>query len=297
MNRLYMYEFLRMQEFLEQSFRSRITVNDVARVGGYSPWHCRRIFQQYLGESLSKRLLRLRLEEGKRELRKGTSVSKTATAVGFGSREGFTKAFTAAYGISPGQYAKGIPTQEPYRESYEYRISPHLWSLGTNPTKDGLWEFSYYNKDTNIPHKMRWNKEREHFEAPFVKASVEDPAWYCRIRLDGYGMHPGKNCNAVKSFHCPKSGMLEYFIALGRISELYDGSNPCSVELLHNETPIFPPNGPLVLTDRQPVFLRGTCRVSEGDRISIVLDAMGHMGRDGIMLYRQEMKYLDILTE
>ena len=281
-----------MQDFLKQSFRARITVDDVARAAGYSPWHCRRIFQQYLGESLSRRLLRMRLEEGKRELRRGTSVSRTASAVGFGSREGFTKAFTAAYGVSPGQYAKGAPSKERYRETYEYDMPPHLWAQGANPTGDGLWEFSYYDPQSGRDRLMHWNGE--HFEAPYCRPEIEDPAWYCRNRTYGYGLHPGREINAVKSFICPKSGLLEYFISLGRLSELHDGSNPCSIGLYHEARTLLPGTGSLVLSDRQPVFLRGTCRVSAGDRISIRLDAMGHIGRDGVMIYRQTMSYLEI---
>ena len=116
MNRLYLFDLLKMIAYLEQNFRTPINVEDVARSAGYSPWHCRRIFRQYTGESLSHRLLRYRLEAGKKELRAGNSVAKVAASVGFSTREGFSKAFSAAYGISPGRYARGEETKERYRE-------------------------------------------------------------------------------------------------------------------------------------------------------------------------------------
>ena len=49
----------------------------------------------------------------------------------------------------------------------------------------------------------------------------------------------------------------------------------------------------MVLSDCRPVVLCGALQVSRGDRISLFLDAMGHMGRDGVMLYRQRMAYLN----
>ena len=237
-NRLYLYDLLHMLDFMEQHFREPINVEDIARYAGYSPWHCRRIYQQYMDESLSRRLLRFRLEEGKRELLRGIPVKKTAFSVGFSSREGFSKAFTAAYGISPTQYARGENTKERYREVYEYRMTADRWKIGANPTTDGLWEFSYYDIKTKTLHPMRW--EGDLFEAPYSKADIEDPRFYCQNRFMGYGLHPGREVNAVKGFICPKSGLLEYFISLGRLSELYDGSNPCSIRLYHENKPIFP---------------------------------------------------------
>ena len=292
MNRLYWYDLVRMQRFLEQRFREPIDVEDAARAAGYSPWHCRRIFQQYLDESIPTQLRRLRLEAGKRELRAGKTVEQAAFSVGFSSREGFSKAFSAAYGVSPGQYARGEETKERYFEVYEYRMGPEQWSLGANPACDGLWEFSYRRQGTNAPERMRWNGRCSYFEAPYRIPDVEDPAWYCRSRNEGYGLHPGRGVEAVKSFLCPREGVLEYFISLGRLSDLHDGSNPCAVSVEHNGVSVLPGNGALVLSDRQPVFLQGVCRVAKGDRISLCVDAMGHMGRDGVMLYRQRMGYL-----
>ena len=295
MNRLYLFDLLKMIAYLEQNFRSPVNVEDVARSAGYSPWHCRRIFRLYTGESLSHRLLRFRLEAGKKELREGFPVGQVALSVGFSSREGFTKAFSAAYGISPGRYARGEETKERYREVYEYRMTSSQWLLGRNPTADGLWEFSYFDPLTNTNRRMNWNGE--YFEAPFRRADTEDPAWYCRNRNDGYGLHPGKGYHAVKSFICPKSGLLEYFISLGRLSDLHDGSNPCALRVFHGNEPIFPVEGPLVLSDRQPIRIQGIRRVSRGDRIRISVDSMGHIGRDGVMLYRQQMGYLEITEE
>lgn len=295
MHRLYLFDLLRMLDFMEQHFREPIDAEDVARHVGYSPWHCRRIFRQYMDESLSKRLLRFRLEASKKHLRNGVCVAETASSVGFSSREGFSKAFSAAYGVSPSQYAGGAQTRERCREVYEYRMTAEEWATGANPTKDGLWEFSYYNTETEMLHPMEW--AGSYFEAPYHRADVSDPMYYCQNRSMGYGLHPGLRANAVKTFVCPKSGLLEYFISLGRLSELHDGSNPCSVRLYHENKPLFPQDRPMVLSDQQPILIRGICHVKKGNRIHLFLDAMGHIGRDGIVLYRQEMRYPETTEE
>lgn len=112
MNRLYLFDLLRMQEFMEQNFRKPIDAEDIAQFVGYSSWHCRRIFEQYMNETLSGRLRRYRLEAAKQILRNGATEKETALSVGFTTREGFSKAFRSAYGISPGKYARGAESKE-----------------------------------------------------------------------------------------------------------------------------------------------------------------------------------------
>lgn len=294
-HRDYIIYLLRIMEYLEEHFREPFDPEKMAAHTRYSPWHCARIFREYTGETVADRLTRLRLEEGKKELRRGKSVAETARAVGYSTREGFAKAFAAAYGVPPGKYARGEETKERYRRIYEYRMTPEQWDEGRNPTADGLWEFEYFDRRTDTFHRMIYDPRLRYFEAPYLRAEANiDPTYYCRSRGEGYGLHPGVKADAVRSFLCPHGGEVELFISLGRTSGLHDGSNPCAVRIYHNATPLLPEDGPVILSDREPVRLRGTVRVKKGDRIRIVLDAMGHIGRDGIVIYRQKIGYLTI---
>ena len=294
-HREYLFYLLRITEYLEENFRAPFDPEKMAEYARYSPWHCNRIFREYTGESIADRLTRLRLEEGKKELRRGRTVAEAARAVGYSTREGFAKAFTAAYGVPPGEYARGGATKERYRRSYEYRMTPEQWSRGRNPTADGLWEFEYFDRRTDTFHRMIYNPRFRYFEAPYRRAEANtDPTYYCRSRSEGYGLHPGGKADAARSFLCPYGGEVEFFISLGRTSGLHDGSNPCAVRIYHGSVPLLPEESPVILSDREPVFLKGTVRVKAGDRIRIVLNAMGHIGRDGTVVYRQQMGYLTI---
>jgi AraC family transcriptional regulator len=80
-----------------------LALETLAAVAHFSPFHFHRLFTAWTGETLGDYLRRRRVELG--ALRLATqprlSVLEVALAVGFGSGEAFTRAFSQRFGMSP----------------------------------------------------------------------------------------------------------------------------------------------------------------------------------------------------
>ena len=78
----------------------------MAKAAMYSPWYARRIFVSLLGITPSDYIRRLRLRFSAIRLRdERINVSDVAFDLGFGSVDGYTRAFAREFGRTPKQYA------------------------------------------------------------------------------------------------------------------------------------------------------------------------------------------------
>ena len=99
-----------MQDYIEQHINEPVSLHDLARVAGYSPWHADRLFKELLGKTPFEYIRMLRLSRAAMRLRdEQTRVIDTALDFVFQSHEGFTRAFSKQFGISPRQYRKEQP--------------------------------------------------------------------------------------------------------------------------------------------------------------------------------------------
>ena len=100
----------RMQQYITLNLDRPIRLADLASAAGYSPWHSARLFKDYLGKTPFEYIRLLRLTESAKRLGEGkTKVVDVAFDFMFGSHEGFTKAFTKAFGLPPARYKKETP--------------------------------------------------------------------------------------------------------------------------------------------------------------------------------------------
>lgn len=287
-------EIFRMLAFMEKHYWEPIGIDEVAAAAGYSPRRCNLLFKAFYGETIGAYLRTLRMEDAKKSLSRGLPVDRVALSLSYTSR-GFRKAFQEYYGVSPSQFVKEGKTYERYAKSYEYRYSKELWGNGANPTPDGLWEFAYHCIPTGEYGLMEWRPESEMFRAPDQNI-YESPLWYAQNRYDGYGIHPGRACYAVRNFICPHSGTLEVFFSVGRSFKRLTGAlrTPCSLQLYHNRRPL---GDPVIPEGLDPFYLTCTCTVRAGDRIGLYVDPMGDHKGDGVALYRQRFSYLDLAED
>ncbi len=51
----------RMQDYIEGNIQNPITLSDLSRAAGYSPFHCTRLFKEYTGKSPFEYIRTLRL--------------------------------------------------------------------------------------------------------------------------------------------------------------------------------------------------------------------------------------------
>ncbi|NCB74328.1 MAG: AraC family transcriptional regulator [Clostridia bacterium] len=100
----------RMQTYIEEHISEQITLLQLAKAAGYSPWHCERLFKEYTDKNPFDYIRSLRLSKAALVLRDSKSkVIDVAFDFVFDSHEGFTKAFSRQFGLSPKSYAKGVP--------------------------------------------------------------------------------------------------------------------------------------------------------------------------------------------
>ena len=100
----------RMQDYIEQHITEPITLHMLAQAAGYSPWHSNRVFKDLTGKTPFEYIRALRLSRAAVKLRiGGLRVIDVALDFVFESHEGFTRAFSRHFGISPQSYIKNTP--------------------------------------------------------------------------------------------------------------------------------------------------------------------------------------------
>lgn len=108
----------RMQEYIASNLENEITMADLARISLFSPWYSYRLFRQYTSLTPAEYIRRLRLSRSAVMLKQGDcKVTDAAFVMGFGSVDGFQRAFLKEFGCNPGEYARTkvpIPLFIPY---------------------------------------------------------------------------------------------------------------------------------------------------------------------------------------
>jgi AraC-like DNA-binding protein len=108
----------RMKRYIGDNIREPITAKDVADAAGYSQFHASRLFKEHTGVSPFEYIREQRLIQSALTLRRGGKVIDVALDFVFDSHEGFTRAFTNAFGIAPKRFSS-VPKPDgwmiPYR--------------------------------------------------------------------------------------------------------------------------------------------------------------------------------------
>ena len=95
----------RMQDYMEGHLSVPVTMKELARAAGYSPWYAARIFKEELGRTPFEYLRALRLTRAALKLRdEPVRVLDVALEFVFDSHEGFTRAFSRSFGVTPKHY-------------------------------------------------------------------------------------------------------------------------------------------------------------------------------------------------
>ncbi|MDV2989734.1 MAG: AraC family transcriptional regulator [Dehalogenimonas sp.] len=99
-----------MQDHIERQLQEPISLHDLAVAAGYSPWHSARIFKELTGKTPFEYIRALRLSRAAARLRNGGArIIDVALDFVFESHEGFTRAFSRQFGMSPLNYARNKP--------------------------------------------------------------------------------------------------------------------------------------------------------------------------------------------
>ncbi|MDO4543980.1 MAG: AraC family transcriptional regulator [Clostridia bacterium] len=108
----------RMQDYIETHLEQEISLAELAKASLFSPWYSYRLFCSLVGLSPAEYVRKLRLSRSALRLKnEGCRVIDAAFDLGFGSVDGYTRAFYREFGCKPKEYAKApipIPLFIPY---------------------------------------------------------------------------------------------------------------------------------------------------------------------------------------
>lgn len=97
----------RMQDYMAANIDNEITMGELARISLFSPWYSYRLFKVCTGLTPAEYIRRLRLSRSALRLKnENCRVIDAALDLGFGSVDGYQRAFYRQFGCNPGEYAK-----------------------------------------------------------------------------------------------------------------------------------------------------------------------------------------------
>jgi AraC family transcriptional regulator len=103
----YKTRILRVLTHIQEHLDEALDLEELAQVACFSSFHFHRVFGAMTGETISDHVRRLRLERAAMELRSGAKpVIQVALGAGYEAHEAFTRAFKAAYGVSPAEFRR-----------------------------------------------------------------------------------------------------------------------------------------------------------------------------------------------
>ena len=115
----------RMQDYIENNLDKDISMADLSKAAGYSPWYSYRLFQSLLHMTPAVYIRRLRLSKSALRLRdEKVKIIDVAYDSGFESVDGYQRAFYKEFGCNPYEYSVSpmpIYLFKPYGVKYSKR--------------------------------------------------------------------------------------------------------------------------------------------------------------------------------
>jgi AraC family transcriptional regulator len=97
----------RMQDYIKAHLEQEITLAQLAKESLFSPWYSYRLFRTMTGLTPTEYIRKLRLSNSALRLKSGgCRVIDAALGLGFGSVDGYQRAFYKEFGCHPGEYAR-----------------------------------------------------------------------------------------------------------------------------------------------------------------------------------------------
>jgi AraC family transcriptional regulator len=105
----YVARINRVLDHIQAHLSEDLTLERLARVACFSPYHFHRLFHGMVGEPLGQYVQRLRVEKAARRLLQepNTSITEIALECGYGSSAAFTRAFRETFEMTPSNWRNG----------------------------------------------------------------------------------------------------------------------------------------------------------------------------------------------
>jgi DNA gyrase inhibitor GyrI/AraC-like DNA-binding protein len=111
---IYQKRINRVIDYINNHLTETLSIEKLARLAYFSPFHFHRIFRSLVGEPLHAFVQRLRLEKAVTQMLYGPSATLTKIALqsGFASSSDFSRTFKQRYGFSPSRFSRERFLQE-----------------------------------------------------------------------------------------------------------------------------------------------------------------------------------------
>ncbi|NVO10734.1 MAG: AraC family transcriptional regulator [Bacteroidales bacterium] len=98
----YQQVVMKVQHYINQNLAGDVSLETIARIANYSPFHFQKIFSEALKETPKQYVIRLRLERAAHFIKifPNLAINEIASGCGFSSNSIFSRAFKNYYGIS-----------------------------------------------------------------------------------------------------------------------------------------------------------------------------------------------------
>jgi two-component system response regulator YesN len=93
-----------VKEYINENYSEDISLDDVADYISFSKYYLSKLFKEVEGINYKDYLIKVRMEEAKKRLKKGDKIKVVASEVGYSDRNYFSRAFKKYTGISPGKF-------------------------------------------------------------------------------------------------------------------------------------------------------------------------------------------------
>ncbi len=101
----YKQRLLRVLVHIQEHLDESLSLDELAGLACFSPFHFHRIFKGMVGESVKEHVRRLRIERAATRLKLGAQpVVGIALEAGYESHEAFTRSFRSVFGVSPSRF-------------------------------------------------------------------------------------------------------------------------------------------------------------------------------------------------
>lgn len=116
---------LRVLVYIQGHLDDAISLEDLAAVAHFSPYHFHRVFRGMVGESVMGHVRRLRLERAAHRLKFGDQpITRLAFEAGYETHEAFTRAFAAMFGEPPSRFREHHRTRPDHPAPSGVHYSP-----------------------------------------------------------------------------------------------------------------------------------------------------------------------------
>ena len=171
--------------YLDEHAERRVTLHELSRISGYSPFHVQRMFKQALGISPRQYAAGQRLRDLKTHLREGYNVTAATYEAGYGSASRVYESADGQLGMTPATYGRGGSGM---KIRYAVAASP-LGRVLVAATERGVCAVEFGASD----RQLRRSLGEEFPEAEITPAGSELRRWVQEVvkAASGRQPHPG----------------------------------------------------------------------------------------------------------